>query len=327
MGKSDDLGHARLPGNIDGLSLAVVENGEIVERVFGYGDQETQAPVTARSVFRAASLGKPVFSYAVLKLVDQGVISLDTTLAELENFAPGDPLAVGITAAHVLSHTTGFPNWRTPEEPLRAHFRPGERFSYSGEGYLFLQRALERLTGESLDAMARRLVFEPLGMTRSTFDPAHIFDDEAALSGKALKSKGANAAASFRTTARDYARFLKAVLAGEGLRPTTSRAWMEPRTRVPANFVNTSDPRRAHQTDPDVAWGLGWGLETKSDHFFQWGANNGYVSFAIGSRTDQAAFVLLTTGFTGLEGLGQLVERVFPGPRASLAWLARRTDL
>src|SRR5215469_7338418 len=181
MDPSDDLARIRLVGNIAGLALAWVENGEISEGFSGCNDLAARTPVTSRTVFRAASLGKPVFSYVVLKLIDEGVLSLETALAELEDFAPGDALAAGITAAHVLSHTTGFPNWRSPEEPLTAHFRPGERFSYSGEGFVFLQRAVERLTGEPLDATARRLVFEPLGMARSTFNPAHVFDDEAAL--------------------------------------------------------------------------------------------------------------------------------------------------
>lgn len=134
-----------------------------------------------------------------------------------------------------------------------------------------------------------------------------------------------NAARSLRTTAHDYALFLKAVLSGIGLKSTTSESWMEARKSVPANFVNAAEPRGMHQTDSAVAWGLGWGLEMESRCFFQWGANNGYVSFTIGSRVEEAAFVILTTGFTGLECLHQLVDVVLPGPRPSLAWLGRMT--
>jgi CubicO group peptidase (beta-lactamase class C family) len=246
--------------------------------------------------------------------------------------APGDEFAARITAAQVLSHTSGLPNWRSSDLPLRCYFRPGERFSYSGEGFVLLQRAVERLTGEWIELTARRLVFEPLGMNRSTFDLANTFDGSVRLAQSPAHASGrahetCNVAHSLRTTAHDYGRFLQAALLGTGLESGTSKSWMEARTSVPADFVNVADPRAKHQTDPAVAWGLGWELETESRSFFQWGARDGYVSFAIGSRLDRVAFVLLTTGFTGLECLRQLVEIALPGRRPSLAWLGRRADL
>jgi CubicO group peptidase (beta-lactamase class C family) len=328
MDLSDRVASARIEGAIGGLAVAVVKHGALSQGFCGYADRDERAPVTEKTVFGAASLSKPVFAYLVLKLVDQGVLSLDVPLAELVDYAPGDALAAEITATHVLSHTTGFPNWRSSELPLRCYFRPGQRFSYSGEGFVFLQRAVERLTGESIDLTARRLVFEPLGMSRSTLDRTIALDDAvppAAVAGGAGET--CNVAHSLRTTAHDYARFLQAVLDGADLTPATAASWMEARTLVPANFVNTGDPTGKPQTDPAVAWGLGWGLETESRSFFQWGARDGYVSFTIGSRADRTAFVMLTTGFTGLECLRQLVEPALPGPRPSLAWLGRRTDL
>jgi CubicO group peptidase (beta-lactamase class C family) len=330
MDLSERIARARIEGAIDGLALALIKDGEIIQGFSGHSDQKKRLLVTAQTVFPAASLSKPVFAYAVLKLVDQGVLSLDMPLAGFVDYAPGDEFAAEITAAHVLSHTTGFPNWRSSEQPLKSYFRPGDRFSYSGEGFVFLQRVVERLTGESLEATAQRLVFEPLGMTRSTFDPARKFDDtvvpsEAAADATVSVRATANAARSLRTTAHDYAQFLKAILSGTGLKSSTSESWMEARKSVPANFVNAADPRGMHQKDSAVGWGLGWGLEIESRFFFQWGANNGYVSFTIGSRVDGVAFVILTTGFTGLECIRQLVEVVLPGPRPSLMWLGRRT--
>lgn len=332
MDLSERLARARLEGSIGGLAVAVVKDGELALGSCGYVDPQERAPVTDGTVFGAASLSKPVFAYAVLKLVDQGVLSLDQPLAEIVDFAPGDAFAARITAAHVLSHTSGFPNWRGRDEPLRSHFEPGDRFSYSGEGFVFLQRAVERLTGESLDVIAQRLVFGPLGMTSSSFDPTTALDGAAGPTQPAAGASGtarerSNAAHSLRTTARDYARFLQAALSGTSLKSATSEAWMKPRTSVPANFVNCSDPTHEHQTDPAVAWGLGWGLETDSRCFFQWGARDGYVSFTIGSPAEGVAFVLLTTGFSGLACLRQLLDVVLPGPRPSVDWLGRRTEL
>ena len=330
MDLSEHIARARVEGRITGLALALIKNGEIILRFSGHSDQHKQLLVTEQSIFPAASLSKPVFAYTVLKLIDQDLLSLDTPLKQIVDYAPGDEFAAEITAAHVLSHSAGFPNWRSPEQPLKSYFRPGERFSYSGEGFVFLQRVVERLTGESLDATAQRLVFEPLGMRRSTFDPSRVLDGTVAPSKAAADDTGSvramgNAARSLRTTAHDYAQFLKAVLSGTGLKSATTESWMEARKLVPANFVNASEPRGIHQTDSAVAWGLGWGLEMESRFFFQWGANNGYVSFTIGSRVDGVALVILTTGFTGLECVRQLVDVVLPGPRPSLAWLGRIT--
>jgi CubicO group peptidase (beta-lactamase class C family) len=102
-------------------------------------DTETRRPVTARTIFRGASLGKPICAYAVLKLVDQGRIALDTPLVRyaLPTYfetrylqAPmTDTLLPRVTARVVLSHTSGLPNWRPAGEPVRIPFAPGTRYS------------------------------------------------------------------------------------------------------------------------------------------------------------------------------------------------------
>ena len=69
-----------------------------------------------------------------------------------------DPRLAQMTARHVLSHRTGFPNWRPAGAPLTIHFTPGDRFSYSGEGFVYLGRVVERLTGESTERTVKRLV-------------------------------------------------------------------------------------------------------------------------------------------------------------------------
>ena len=119
MDLSERIARARIEGAIDGLALALIKDGEIIQGFSGHSDQKKQLLVTAQTVFPAASLSKPVFAYAVLELVEQGVLSLDTRLAGFVDYAPGDEFAAEITAAHVLSHTTGFPNWRSSEQPLK----------------------------------------------------------------------------------------------------------------------------------------------------------------------------------------------------------------
>jgi hypothetical protein len=128
--------------NVPGVSIALIQRGKTIW-VHGFGVKKagTSQPVTGETVFEAASLSKPVFAYGVLKLVDQGKLGLDVPLTTYlpKPYIPGDQRLAKITARIVLSHRTGFPNWRDGDS-LPLYFTPGERFSYSGEGYIYLQR-------------------------------------------------------------------------------------------------------------------------------------------------------------------------------------------
>ena len=151
-------------GDVPGLSIALIRDGKLVwHHGFGVTNAETKAPVTGSTVFEAASLSKPVFAYAVLKLVDGGKFDLDKPLNQYlsGNYDVGDdPRLNQITARRVLTHTTGFPNWRPNGSPvLKIFFTPGEKFSYSGEGFVYLAKAVEHLAGEPFDAFMKKKWF------------------------------------------------------------------------------------------------------------------------------------------------------------------------
>lgn len=295
----------------------------------GYANAALKVRATPATIFEAASLGKPVFAYAVLKLADMGLLSLDTPLdpAYLDidtHYGPSD-----ITPRHILSHTSGLPNWRSEERPMKAYFTPGHRFSYSGEGYVWLQRSIEALIGEPLDTMVRRLVFEPLGMSLSRFEGRGLGGDGVAVphdaTGNSLPKHELepNAAASLHTTAEDYARFLVAVLAGDGLTASTARDWLAPGRPVAQHFFSALDPVGDPEPDPAVTWGLGWGLEGDGGRFFHWGSNPGFKSFTLGCVTEGAAVVVLSTGAAELAFGPQLAKAVMPVPHPCLDWFAR----
>src|SRR5215831_2930347 len=232
-------------GDVPGISIALLRYGELVWRHgFGVKNTKTNEPVTDDTVFEAASLSKPVFAYAVLKLFDAGKFDLDKPLNQ---YLPGnydvgeDPRLGQITARHVLSHTTGFPNWRPPGAALKIHFTPGDRFSYSGEGFVYLSKVIEHVTGEKFNDFMKRTVFEPLGMTSSSYvwqesyDALKVFSHNTrgeAVSQKKLSPGATNAAASLHTTARDYGRFVAAMLKGVGLKPETRRLMLTPQAQV-----------------------------------------------------------------------------------------------
>ena len=136
--------------NVPGLSIAVIQGARLVwSRGFGVRDRESNVPVDEGTMFEAASMSKPVFAYAVMKLCERGLLGLDTPLTKYttRRFLKGDPRLDLITARHVLSHTSGFQNTRSQREPLKIHFTPGEKWTYSGEGFAYLQSVVTHLTG------------------------------------------------------------------------------------------------------------------------------------------------------------------------------------
>jgi CubicO group peptidase (beta-lactamase class C family) len=146
-----------------------------------------------------------------LKLVDQGKLGLDVPLTTylLKPYIDGDERLNQITARIVLSHRTGFPNWRGSDGSLPINFNPGERFSYSGEGYIYLQHVVEQITGKPLNEYMTEAVFKPLGMTNSSYIWRPTFDSLTATGHDAQgnpddlwRPKEAGAASSLNTTAR-----------------------------------------------------------------------------------------------------------------------------
>jgi len=137
---------------VPGVSIAIIRDAGIVwSRGFGVRDRTTRAPVNDDTIFSAQSMSKPVFAYRVMKLCELGVLDLDTPLTNYTSdvFVKGDPRLKEITARRVLSHTTGLPNWRSREDPLKINFPPGSKWSYSGEGYHYLQSVVTQRTGHT----------------------------------------------------------------------------------------------------------------------------------------------------------------------------------
>jgi CubicO group peptidase (beta-lactamase class C family) len=121
---------------IMGLSIAIINDGKVVyTQAMGLASVYTQEKVNPESLFECASLGKSVFAFFVMRLVDKNILSLDTPLYK---YLPYPDIAYDnryklITARMVLDHTTGFPNWRE-NDTLKIQFTPGSKWSYSGEG-------------------------------------------------------------------------------------------------------------------------------------------------------------------------------------------------
>src|SRR5262245_21378397 len=130
---------------VPGLSLALAREHEIVwAEAFGVRDKEANLPLTPETVFEAASLSKPAYAYVVLKLAEQGKLSLERPLVEYlgRDLNPSEPRFKEITARHVLTHTSGIEPQPGDSRPPKLDFAPGERFDYSPHGFDILQLAV-----------------------------------------------------------------------------------------------------------------------------------------------------------------------------------------
>lgn len=170
----DDLPRQMRALGVPGIGIAVVEGGQLVWSQ-GFGVLHAQRPerVDAATLFEVASLSKPVFAYLVLQLVDRGELALDRPLVSWlrPEYLGDSPWLEAITVRDVLRHSTGLPDWRTDpaREVLQPAVAPGTRIDYSGEAFVWLQRVVETVTGESLDASMQRLLFGPAGMADSSY--------------------------------------------------------------------------------------------------------------------------------------------------------------
>ena len=322
---------------VQGVQIAVLSGGKTAWHAsYGLANAETNAPVTDASVFEAASLSKPVFAYAVLTLVDAGLVDLDRPISKYlpGRYDVGDDVRLDlITPRHVLSHRSGFPNWRSGSDPLKIHFTPGDRFSYSGEGFVYLAAAVERITGQTLEAFVRRTVFDPLGMASSSYvwqsryDSLKVYNHDLLgdLAGRRTPWR-ANAAASLHTTAGDYARFVAAVLAGKGLRPETARALMTPQSRPDERGINTATAAPTGRAAAGVAWGLGWGLEQEGEAWslWHWGDNGTTKAYVTASPTRGTGVVFFVNSENGLLVAPPVIAEVMGSESPALAWLKQR---
>lgn len=244
---------------IPGLSFALIQGQQIVyQRSFGVAKVGDTKPLQATALFDAASLTKTVFAYLTLRLVAQGVLELDTPLYR---YLPHPDLQHDerhklITARMVLSHSTGLPNWRFGK-PLAFLFTPGTAVQYSGEAFEYLALVIAHLKGvekNELEALFQKEVAQPLGMKQSFTvwnDYLNSHRVSGHMAGKAAEGWGLSAARpnfaaafSLNTEAVDYAKFLLALFAQQGLNKSSLEQMLK---------VHATDTK----SEPVRHWGLG----------------------------------------------------------------------
>lgn len=177
-------------GRFSGAVLIGFKGKIIFEKGYGLANYELQVPITPRTKFRLGSLTKAFTAAAILQLAEKGKLKLEDPVAR---FLPDYPQAEKITIHHLLTHTSGIPNFTALAEyqkfklnpttlngtinlfrPLPLDFEPGTKFRYSNSNYILLTAIIEKVSGRSYADYLRENIFLPLNMLDTCYDDQNM---------------------------------------------------------------------------------------------------------------------------------------------------------
>lgn len=317
---------------VQGMALAVIDHGRIVYiAAYGHRNVARDLPLTTTSIMYGASLTKTAFTYMLLQLVDDGRLNLDASVAELlpqplpkydtadYNFTDlaGDPRWRKLTPRILLTHTSGFANfrWLEPDQKLRFHSIPGTHYGYSGEGFYILQLILEQGLGLDTGKQIRTRVFDRFGMTNTSMtwrpDFAANLADGYKLDGSTVphdERSSVSAAGSMDTTIADQARLWSGIVRGDGLSDASRAEMVRPQIAITSAH---EFPSLAKQTNPEnrtIHLAAGLGLVTFQDTsglaWFKGGHNDWTGNMVICLESNKRCVVMLANDVRA--------ERIYP---------------
>jgi CubicO group peptidase (beta-lactamase class C family) len=332
MTLTERMAHYKVPG----VSIAVIHDGK-VEWAHAYGkrDVESGQPVTTETLFQAASLSKGVAAAVAMRLVEQGRLSMDEDVnAKLRSWKVPDnefTKTEKVTLRRLLSHNAGltvhgFPGYaqgasvptlvqlldgKPPAntEAVRPDKAPGSGFRYSGGGYEVMQLLVEDVTNRRFGDVARELILDPLGMTRSAYEQP-LGEERARNAASAYRSDGAAiagrwhtypemTAAGLWTTPGELARFVMEIQKpGKALQSETVKTML---TKSPG----------------DYGLGIGLGETAGKASFSHGGANEGYRCQYFAYRDTGEGAIVMTNGDNG----GNLANEILRAIAVEYGWV------
>jgi CubicO group peptidase (beta-lactamase class C family) len=339
MSLADQMSRLHVPG----VSIAVIHNKKI-DWSKGYGVARLDGPpVSASTLFGAASMSKPVTAMAVLRLVQEGKIDLDVDVntylkswkIPANEYTKNHP----VTVRELLSHTSGIgthngaiydpdkgvpsmleilegkPPATTP--PVRVESEPGKKYAYANGGYLILELLITDLTGKPFAQAMRELVLEPIGMSQSTYE-APLAPAKAATAATAYDERGTSgiaavhfvepdaAAGGLWTTANDYAKFvieLQKEYTGES-------------HRVLSQKMAQMMVRAGMGPSESIRWGLGVRVGgTPPNIYFEHGGSAAFQCDMVGYPSGDGVVVLTNGG-----GGGPLSDQIIRSVAQAYGW-------
>jgi CubicO group peptidase (beta-lactamase class C family) len=252
---------------IPGVSLALIKNGQVVYcKTYGIKNTDTKELVNEETLFEAGSVTKTMFTFAVMRLVEKGILDLDKPLYQylpFEDVAHDERYKL-ITARLVLIHQTGFPNWanRNEKGQFDLMFTPGTKFGYSGEGFEYLKRVVEHITKKGIGVILEEELINPLNLKNIYFQKndyllkvaanGHI--DNAPTNLRLIDSP--KVAYGMYTEAKSFAPFILALSNRKGLKSETYNEMFKIQTIIPKN-----ESEKKNGWDVNAYRGLGFELE------------------------------------------------------------------
>ena len=267
-----------------------------ITKEYGFADQSNGIKIVPTDQFRIASITKPFTATAILKLVESGKLSLTDNIAR---FFPDYPNGANISIYHLLSHTSGIPNWweggmpadvpkefpmcEKPHQYLQAMknnalFQPGEFYKYSNSGYVLLGEIIETISGLPYNNFLEENIFIPAGMTSTEMEyiekPSRRWVKGYAVdTSKNIPFVDPEvydmpfSAGGLRSNALDLLKFIKALNSGkiismESVKRMTSYALLnggEPVYERPYRAPN-GKPNKPHKEFAKSGYGLGFNI-------------------------------------------------------------------
>jgi CubicO group peptidase (beta-lactamase class C family) len=340
-----------------GMAVAVIDHGN-VGYVQAYGVRDAKGdPLTPDTVMYGASLTKTVFAYTVMQLVDQGKLNLDTPIKDdLDKPLPSygldpvfpdkygpykdladDPRWERITPRMCLTHSTGFSNFWVfePDQKLHIHFDPGTHFSYSGEGMILLQFAIEhgrKAQGLGLDVGdLTKANFDRLGMTRTSLIWHNGQDPNVAdgWNGQGKSEPHSNrtkvrAAGSMNTTITDFSKFTAALVTGNGLSAASSAEMIKPQLHITTahQFPILQPDIPVSEQRKDLYAGLGVVVfDGPQGHGFYKGGHDGdTANTMVCIKTSQRCVLILSNDVRSEAGFAELVKFILGDTGVPYDW-------
>ncbi|MGE9311725.1 serine hydrolase domain-containing protein [Niabella sp. CJ426] len=292
---------------IVGLSLAVIKNGKaVVNKGYGWANAELEVPVNSETVIRLGSVSKQFFTTAILKLMEEGELSIDDSV---HRFFPDAPESWRpITVKHLMSHTSGlqregpaYDNNKIQPDidiirsayDLPLVFKAGEKFQYCNLGYFMLAEIITRVSGMPWQDYIHQALFIPAGMHNSYVTDFYQIIPRRANGYMHRKDTLVNATAmyairpsgGFLSTSSDMIKWEKAMREKKTIlkKANWEKLWQP--------YIKASDKAESKEY-----YGLGWFVEEyKGYHLIQHGgANIGFRSVFTYFANDGLSIIILT---------------------------------